>query len=89
MGSLVPICNIIMNAICVMHLAYYEEYEMPFGSVFTNNRTQAVRLPADTRFPAAVKKVLVRVVGKDRVLSPQGSTWDSFFCLKIVLVMTS
>lgn len=52
---------------------------MPLGSVFINNRTQAVRLPADTRFPAAVKKVLVRVVGKDRVLSPQGSTWDSFF----------
>ena len=52
---------------------------MPFGSVFINNRTQAVRLPADTRFPANVKKVLVRIVGKDRILSPQGSTWDSFF----------
>ena len=52
---------------------------MPLGSVFINNRTQAVRLPADTRFPATVKKVLVRIVGKDRILSPQGSTWDSFF----------
>lgn len=52
---------------------------MPLGSVFINNRTQAVRLPAGTRFPVTVKKVLVRVVGKDRILSPQGSTWDSFF----------
>ena len=52
---------------------------MPLGSVFINNRTQAVRLPADTRFPDTVKKVLVRIVGKDRILSPQGNTWDSFF----------
>ena len=52
---------------------------MPLGSVFINNRTQAVRLPADTRFPDTVKKVSVRIVGKDRILSPQGNTWDSFF----------
>ena len=52
---------------------------MPLGSVFVNNRTQAVRLPADTRFPDGVKKVLVRVVGGDRILSPQSNTWDSFF----------
>jgi antitoxin VapB len=47
--------------------------------VFTNNRTQAVRLPADTRFPDSVKRVEVRVVGQDRVLSPAGRSWDSFF----------
>jgi len=52
---------------------------MPTGSVFVNNRTQAVRLPAETRFPDDVKQVEVRVVGKDRVLSPVGNTWDSFF----------
>ena len=51
---------------------------MPTGSVFVNNRTQAVRLPAETRFPDDVKQVEVRVVGKDRVLSPVGHTWDSF-----------
>jgi len=34
---------------------------MAIGSVFVNNRTQAVRLPADTRFPETVKKVSVRV----------------------------
>ncbi len=52
---------------------------MPIGSVFINNRTQSVRLPADTRFPDEVKKVVVRVVGKDRILSPVDATWDSFF----------
>lgn len=52
---------------------------METGTVFVNNRTQAVRLPAGTRFPESVKKVQVRVVGKERVLSPVDSSWDSFF----------
>jgi antitoxin VapB len=52
---------------------------MSLGTVFENNRTQAVRLPVDTRFPEGVKKVNVRVVGSDRILSPVGNTWDSFF----------
>ena len=55
---------------------------MAIGSVFVNNRTQAVRLPAETRFPEGVKKVVVRVVGTDRVLSPVSNTWDSFFLSK-------
>ncbi|CAI0748718.1 antitoxin [Serratia entomophila] len=53
---------------------------MTLGSVFTNNRTQAVRLPAEVRFPDSVSKVTVRVVGKERILSPVENTWDSFFC---------
>ena len=52
---------------------------MEFGSVFKNNRTQAVRLPVESRFPDNVKKVVVRVVGQDRILSPLTNTWDSFF----------
>ncbi|MEA3547894.1 MAG: type II toxin-antitoxin system VapB family antitoxin [Thermodesulfobacteriota bacterium] len=52
---------------------------MAIGSIFVNNRTQAVRLPVETRFPKGVKKVIVRVLGKDRVLSPVENTWDSFF----------
>jgi antitoxin VapB len=52
---------------------------MNFGSVFKNNRTQAVRLPVESRFPENVKKVVVRVVGQDRILSPLTNTWDSFF----------
>ena len=52
---------------------------MNLGTVFQNNRTQAVRLPVNRRFPEKVKKVVVRIVGKDRVLSPVENTWDSFF----------
>lgn len=52
---------------------------MATGSVFVNNRTQAVRLPAETRFPDDVKKVIVRVLGKERILTPVENSWDSFF----------
>ena len=52
---------------------------MAIGSVFENNRTQAVRLPAETRFSKEVKKVFVRVVGQDRIISPIKNSWDSFF----------
>ena len=52
---------------------------MRIGSVFENNRTQAVRLPADTRFPGNVKRVTVRVVGESRILAPVHKTWDDFF----------
>ncbi len=49
------------------------------GSVFLNHRTQAVRLPSQTRFPAHVTQVQVRVCGVERILTPVGQTWDSFF----------
>jgi len=52
---------------------------MSITSVFTNNRSQAVRLPADARLPEGVKKVLVRARGVDRIISPVGHTWDEFF----------
>jgi antitoxin VapB len=55
---------------------------MATGSVFVNNRTQSVRLPVETRFPEGVKKVVVRVMGKERILSPVENTWDSFFLSK-------
>lgn len=49
------------------------------GSIFDNNRTQAVRLPAETRFPPGVRKVTVRVRGVERILAPADQAWDSFF----------
>ena len=52
---------------------------MAHGSIFINNRSQAVRLPAEMRFPNNIKKVNVRAVGKDRIISPSENTWDSFF----------
>lgn len=52
---------------------------MSVGSIFVTNRTQAIRLPADTRFPDGVKRVNVRVVGCERIISPLENSWDSFF----------
>jgi antitoxin VapB len=52
---------------------------MSISTVFINNRTQAVRLPADVRLPEDVKQVTVRAVGKERIIAPLQSSWDSFF----------
>ncbi len=52
---------------------------MSTGTVFTNNRTQAVRLPAELRLPEGVKQVSVRARGKERIIAPLDATWDSFF----------
>ena len=49
------------------------------GTVFENNRTQAVRLPVAQRFPKSVKSVIVRTCGNERILSPVNQLWDSFF----------
>ena len=48
-------------------------------TVFTNNRSQAVRLPAEARLPDNVKKVIVRIRGRDRIITPIENTWDNFF----------
>jgi antitoxin VapB len=52
---------------------------MGTSTVFINNRSQAVRLPADARLPAEVKRVEVRVRGQERIIVPVGHEWDSFF----------
>jgi antitoxin VapB len=55
------------------------EPSMTIASVFTNNRSQAVRLPAELRLPEGVKRVQVRALGSDRIISPVDQTWDTFF----------
>jgi antitoxin VapB len=52
---------------------------MAITTVFINNRSQAIRLPADLRLPEGVKRVDVRAVGNERVIAPVGQTWNSFF----------
>ena len=52
---------------------------MSTGTVFVNNRSQAVRLPLDVRFPEGVRKVAIRVKGQERIIAPINRTWDSFF----------
>ncbi len=52
---------------------------MSIGTVFVNNRTQAVRLPLDVRLPEGVHKVEIRAKGQERIITPIGHSWDSFF----------
>ena len=52
---------------------------MTTTTVFTNNRSQAIRLPAELRLPDNVKRVDVRARGCERIIAPLGLTWDSFF----------
>jgi antitoxin VapB len=52
---------------------------MSISTAFSINRTQAVCLPAEARFPELVKKVDVSVAGPERIIAPAESAWDSFF----------
>ncbi|MEN9374185.1 MAG: hypothetical protein RIR79_1737 [Pseudomonadota bacterium] len=52
---------------------------MTATTVFINNRSQAIRLPAALRLPDNIKRVDIRARGCERVIAPLGHTWDSFF----------
>lgn len=52
---------------------------MEQGSVFQSNRSQAVRLPKAVALPDDVKRVDVIVVGRTRIITPAGESWDSWF----------
>ncbi len=47
---------------------------MSQSTVFVNNRTQAVRLPEELRFPENVKKGTVQAVGEERLIAPLMNT---------------
>ena len=38
-----------------------------------------MRLPAEARLPEEVKKVIVRIRGRERIITPLENTWDNFF----------
>lgn len=52
---------------------------MEQGAVFQSNRSQAVRLPKAVALPEDVKRVDVVVVGRARILTPAGESWDTWF----------
>ena len=52
---------------------------MASSTVFTSNRSQAVRLPKAVAFPDDVHKVDILKVGRSRVIVPQGKRWDDLF----------
>lgn len=49
------------------------------STVFTSNRSQAVRLPKPVAFPEDVHQVDILKVGRSRVIVPQGKRWDDLF----------
>ncbi len=49
------------------------------AKVITKNLTQVVMLPAESRLPDEIKRVIVRVRGKKRIITPIENAWDNFF----------
>jgi antitoxin VapB len=52
---------------------------MTRSTVFTSNRSQAVRLPKAVAFPADVHQVEIVKLGHSRLISPVGKRWDDLF----------
>ena len=52
---------------------------MASSTVFTSNRSQAVRLPKAVAFPDDVYQVDILKIGRSRVIVPQGKRWDDLF----------
>ena len=52
---------------------------MAIGTVFVNNRTQAVRLPLDVRLPEGVQKVEIRAKGNERIIAPYAKLGTASF----------
>lgn len=48
-------------------------------TVFKSNRSQAVRLPKAVALPEDVKHVDIVAIGRTRVITPAGESWDSWF----------
>ena len=52
---------------------------MTRSTVFTTNRSQAVRLPKAVAFPEGVHEVEIVKLGHARLVTPVGRRWDDFF----------
>jgi antitoxin VapB len=61
-------------ALRISHEGFMEK-----STVFMSSRTQAVRLPKAVALPADVKIVDVIAIGRTRIISPAGESWDSWF----------
>ncbi|MGO4285881.1 type II toxin-antitoxin system VapB family antitoxin [Bosea sp. TAB14] len=52
---------------------------MTSSTVFTSNRSQAVRLPKAVAFPENVHQVDILKIGRSRLVVPKGKRWDDLF----------
>ena len=48
-------------------------------TLFTSNRTQAVRLPKAVAFDEGVREVEIIKVGQSRIITPVGERWTDYF----------
>ncbi|WP_067708933.1 MULTISPECIES: type II toxin-antitoxin system VapB family antitoxin [unclassified Erwinia] len=48
-------------------------------TVFLTNRSQAVRLPKTVALPDDIKHVDVVAIGRTRIITPVGESWDTWF----------
>jgi len=49
------------------------------STIFTSNRSQAVRLPKAVAFPENVHQVDILKIGRSRLIVPKGRRWDDLF----------
>ena len=52
---------------------------MTSSTIFTSNRSQAVRLPKAVAFPEGVHQVDILKIGRSRLIVPRGKRWDDLF----------
>jgi antitoxin VapB len=66
--------------VCISQLDIRQETNaMTSSTVFTTNRSQAVRLPKAVAFPEGVHEVDILKIGRSRVIVPKGRRWDDLF----------
>jgi len=58
---------------------YKKDDAMAKSTVFTSNRSQAVRLPKAVAFPENVHEVEILKICHSRVIVRQGKRWDDLF----------
>ncbi len=54
---------------------YQEESEMETAKLFKNGKSQAVRLPKESKFEGT--EVYVKRIGRDVILIPKDDPWES------------
>jgi antitoxin VapB len=52
---------------------------MTRSTAFTSHGSQAVRLPRAVALPDGVRQVEIVKLGRSRLISPVGHSWDGFF----------
>src|SRR6202000_2700665 len=67
------------SAFCISRVDIHRGDAMTSSTVFTSNRSQAVRLPKAVAFPNDVHQVNILKIGRSRLIVPQGKRWDDLF----------